>query len=503
MSVTQLTPDQLSSVPVHRNPAWHGLTMLLPLLVGAAIALSPAPSGLAQYAWYYFAIFAAVITGLVIEPIPAAAVGLVGVATAAALARFVLFSPAEIARPDFNLTGSAVNWALSGFANSTVWLIVAAFIFSLGYEKTGLGKRIALLLVSWLGKRTLPLGYAVAFADLILAPFTPSNTARSGGTVFPVIKNLPGLYQSLPNDPSSRRIGGYLMWTALATTCVTSSMFLTGVAPNLLALELIHRTLHVQVTWAGWFWGFLPVGVILLLGTPWLAYKLYPPELKVCPEVPVWARQELHKLGKLTRREIVLAGLVLCALAMWVFGGSVVDATTAALVVVCGLVVTRTVTWDDLLANKPAWNTLIWFGTMVSLASGLAQVGIVKWLAGMLGSQLVHLPMAAALVALVAAFFLLHYLFASLTAHTTALLPTMLMIAAAIPGMNMLAAALALSMTIGIMGIITPFATGPGPIYAGSGYLPAKDFWRLGAVFGAISLVVFLGVGVPWLLWME
>ena len=73
--------------------------MLLPLLVGAAIALAPAPPGLPQYAWYYFAIFAAVITGLVVEPIPAAAVGLCGVAVAAALARYVLFAPAQVAKP--------------------------------------------------------------------------------------------------------------------------------------------------------------------------------------------------------------------------------------------------------------------------------------------------------------------------------------------------------------------------------------------------------------------
>ncbi|MGA3401764.1 MAG: anion permease [Acetobacteraceae bacterium] len=502
MSATQLAPALFEPKPAHK-PVWHYAIMLLPLLVGAAIALAPPPPGLPQYAWYYFAIFAAVITGLVVEPIPAAAVGLCGVAIAAALARFVLFAPAQVAKPDFNLTGAAVNWALSGFANSTVWLIFAAFIFSLGYEKTGLGRRISLLLVSWLGGRTLSLGYAVALSDAVLAPFTPSNTARSGGTVFPVIKQIPAIYNSLPNDPSSRRIGSYLMWTALATTCVTSSMFLTGVAPNLLALELIRTTLHLQVSWLGWFWGFLPVGVILLFATPWLVYKLYPPELKESPEVPAWARAELHNLGKMSRREWVLAGLVLCALAMWVFGGSVVDATTAAILVVCGLVVTRTVTWDDLLANKPAWNTLIWFGTLVTLASGLAQVGMVKWLAGLLSVYLAHWSAAPALIALVAAFFLLHYLFASLTAHTTALLPTMLVIAAAIPGMNVLAAALALSMTIGIMGIITPFATGPGPIYAGSGYLPPKDFWRLGTLFGAISLLVFLAVGVPWLLWVE
>ena len=80
----------------------------------------------------------------------------------------------------FSVTSGAINWALSGFANSTVWLIFAAFIFSLGYEKTGLGRRISLLLVAWLGGHTLSLGYAVTLADAILAPFTPSNTARSG-----------------------------------------------------------------------------------------------------------------------------------------------------------------------------------------------------------------------------------------------------------------------------------------------------------------------------------
>ncbi len=122
------------------------------------------------------------------------------------------------------------------------------------------------------------------------------------------------------NDPSSRRIGGYLMWTALATTCVTSLMFLTRGA-EIPALELIRTTLHVQVTWVGWFWASCP-SASSCCWHPWLAHKLYPPELKESPEVPTWAR-ELHKLGPMNRREKVLAGLVQ-ALAMWVFGGSVV-----------------------------------------------------------------------------------------------------------------------------------------------------------------------------------
>ena len=69
-----------------------------------------------------------------------------------------------------------------------------------------------------MGRKTLTFGYAIAAADAVLVPFTPSNTARSGGTIYPVIKNLPLLYDSKPDDPSMRRIGSYIMWVAIATT---------------------------------------------------------------------------------------------------------------------------------------------------------------------------------------------------------------------------------------------------------------------------------------------
>jgi L-tartrate/succinate antiporter len=67
---------------------------------------------------------------------------------------------------------------VSGFGNSTVWLIFGAFMFAAGYDKTRFGRRLALILVKYLGRRSLTLGYAITPADLLLAPFTPSNTAR-------------------------------------------------------------------------------------------------------------------------------------------------------------------------------------------------------------------------------------------------------------------------------------------------------------------------------------
>src|SRR5450631_2478729 len=150
-------------------------------------------------------------------------------------------------------------------------------------------------LLSRLGGRSLTLGYAIMLADLVLAPFTPSNTARSGGTIFPVIKNIPEFYQSLPNDPSARRIGSYLMWTAIASTCVTSSMFLTALAPNLLALDIAEKTLHVKPDWMQWFVAIAPAGILLFLLVPALAYVVCPPEVKAGGEVPKWAADELSK----------------------------------------------------------------------------------------------------------------------------------------------------------------------------------------------------------------
>src|SRR5512134_2485471 len=472
---------------------------LVPLAVALLVALIPPPEGLAQHAWYFFAIFVGVIVGLVLEPLPGAAIGLIGVALVTVLAPYVLFGPAELAKPGFKAANAGLNWALSGFSNSTVWLIFAAFMFALGYEKTGLGRRISLALVKKMGRRTLTLGYAVAFADLLLAPFTPSNTARSGGTVYPVIRNLPALYDSKPNDPSSRRIGGYLMWTAIAVTCVTSSMFITALAPNLLAIELINKTAKVTFSWTEWFVAFAPVGLVLLLAVPLLTYVLYPPTVKSGNEVPAWAAGELKQMGGLTKREIGLAALVLLALALWIFGGSFINATTVAIGVIALMVIGRVVTWDDILANKAAWNTLVWFGTLVALADGLARVGFVKWFAETVGAQMTGVSPTAAMLALVAVFFFTHYLFASITAHVTAMLPVMLAVGLGIPEMPMETFALLLALTLGIMGILTPYATGPSPVYYGSGYIPSKDYWRLGLIFGVIFFAALLLIGLPWL----
>jgi len=475
----------------------------IPLIVWLVLVLWGAfmgpPAGLKINAWYYFAMFIAVILGLILEPIPAAAIGVIGIAVGASM-RYV---NADI--------GQSINWALSGFADTTVWLIFGAFVFSMGYNKTGLGRRVALMLVRWLGGRTLGLGYAIALADLVIAPGTPSNTARSAGTIFPIIRNIPALYGSEPNDPTARRLGSYIMWVAFAVTCVTSSMFITSLAPTAAALAIVKTTTKLDVNWLQYAQGFLPVGIVLFLLVPVLVYLIYPPEVKVSKEIPQWANQELVKLGKVTRQELIMVGLVILALFLWItgsntlfklpyLGSNFINATTVVLVGIALMIVTQIVTWDDILANKSAWNVLVWFATLITLANGLNQVGFVGWFANLASAPLKGLDPMMAMVLLVALFYFIHYFFASLTAHTTAVLPLVLGVGVKLLPATLVAPfALLCVYSLGLIGILTPYATGPSPVYYGSGYIPRTDFWKLGLIFGVIFFAALLVIGIPYL----
>ncbi|HKJ68854.1 MAG TPA: anion permease [bacterium] len=459
---------------------------VVPLLLWIIILLLPAPAGLNTQAWHYAGLFTAVILGLILEPIPAAAIGFIGVTLAMVLG-YIAPTP-----------GESIAWGVSGFSNTTVWLIFGAFILSMGYQKSGLGRRIALYLVKLLGKRTLGLGYAVALADLALAPATPSNTARSAGTIYPIISNIPGLFGSEPGATAGK-IGSYIMWTAFATTAVTSSLFLTALAPNPLALSFVRDIAAVDISWGQWFLGFLPVGIVLFVSLPLLVYILYPPEIKTSREAPSWASGELEKMGPVTFKESVMAALVILALILWIFGGSLVHTTAVVWVVISLMIITGILDWDDILNNQIAWNMLVWFATLVALAAGLKRVGFLEWAAENVATVLGGFSPLMILTGLIVFFFLIHYFFASLTAHTTAIMPVLLTVGIAIPGIPRVPFVLLLCYAIGLMGVLTPYATGPGPVYYGSGYISRTDFWRLGLIFGMIFLVVLLGIGIPYL----
>jgi len=451
------------------------------------VLMTPTPEGLTPNAWHFFALFLTTITGIITEPIPGAAVGLLGVLVATALG-LVRPAPAQ-----------ATAWALSGFSNATVWLIFAAYMFACGYSKTGLGRRIALQLIRALGNRTLGLGYAITFADLALAPVTPSATARSGGSIYPVVRSIPELYDSYPDDASARKVGAYLLYTALAASMVSSSMFITALAPNTMAIAMIAKATGVTIPWTLWFKGFLPVGIILTLIQPALLYVIYPPEIKDAPEAPRWAAEQLRGMGPMTRQEITMLVLVVGALGFWIGGAAYVDPAVVAGFVILGMVIFRVVPWEEIVGHSQAWNTFIWFATLVTLAGGLAETKFLDWLAASLVPMLSGLGTYATIVGVVLTFFSLHYFFASITAHTATLFPLFLAVAIKIPVVTPVAWALLLAYPLGLIGVLTPYASGQNAVYYGSGYIKRKDFWVLGFILGVVYMAVYLTIIVKWL----
>src|SRR5208283_919745 len=281
------------------------------------------------------------------------------------------------------------------------------------------------------------------------------------------------------------------------------SMFLTGLAPNVLAVGIINATLKVSIQWTTWFLGFLPVGIVLFLLIPVLLYKIYPPEIKSSPEAPKWASEQLKAMGKITRKELTLLALVILALSLWIGATQYVDSTISAVLVVALMVILRVVSWDDVIGHKQAWNVLVWFATLVTMADGLARVKFVDWIAKLVEPALKGLNLVLAIVLLVGVFYFIHYAFASITAHTTALLPVFLAVAVKVPGLSPVAWALLFSYTFGIMGILTPYATGPSPIFYGSGYVKGKDFWVYGLILGILFFLVYIVIGVPWMLFLK
>jgi citrate:succinate antiporter/L-tartrate/succinate antiporter len=287
-------------------------------------------------------------------------------------------------------------------------------------------------------------------------------------------------------------------------------MFFTALAPNAAALSIAKKTVGVDMSWSQWFTGFAPLGILLVLLVPLLSYVLCKPEIKKSPEIVAWAASQLKTKGPLSRSEWMMMGSVVLAMFLWItganksitvpfLGSNYINATMVVLVVISLLLVTKVVNMADILAEKGAWEVFLFLSTLLTLASGLNEIGFIKWVAESFAAPLHGVSPTWALIALVALFFWIHYFFSSITSHTAAVLPVVLAVGSAIPGLSVPTLAMLCLYSLGLMGVISPYATGAAPIYFGSGYIGKAEFWKLGLIFGLVYFAGLLLVVLPWL----
>jgi DASS family divalent anion:Na+ symporter len=480
------------AVPFRIVPAIVTTIFLLTLLA------IPAPSGLDENGWTMLAIFLTTILAIILKVMS------IGVM---ALMAIVIVSLAQVTSPT---SKGAVADALASFSSPLIWLIVIAVLISLGLKKTGLGRRMGLIFIALLGKRTIGIGYGLVFCELVLAPFTPSNTARGGGIIHPIMKSIANSFESDPAKGSQGRVGTYLALVNYHANPITSAMFLTATAPNPLALEYVSKATGgaIQLSWVSWALAMFVPGIVALIVMPLVLYLISPPELKKTPDAVVYARKELADMGSLSPKELVMIGTFALLLLLWanvpalILGPAyTLDPTVVAILGLFALLITGTISWDDVLCEKSAWDTLIWFGALVMMADQLNRLGVIGWFSNGMKDMISHAELGWEMTAavLVLIFTFAHYMFASTTAHVSAMMLAFLSVGVLLipPGYQalfvlMMVAASAIMMTL------THYATGTSPIIFGSGYVTMGKWWGVGLIMCLVNLVIFAVVGAIW-----
>ena len=473
----------------------------LPAAIAALITLViwffiPIPAGVTPQAWHLLALFIGVIAAIIGKAMPIGAIAFIAIL-------LVAITGVTADKP-----GAAIQDALSSFANPLIWLIGFSIMISRGLIKTRLGARIGYYFISIFGKKTLGIGYGLALSELVLAPVTPSNTARGGAVIHPVMKSIAASYDSDPEQGTQGRIGKYLALVNYHANPITSAMFITATAPNPLVVKLIADATgaNIQLSWSTWALAMLLPGLAAILLMPLVLFWLYPPEIKNTPNAAQFAKEKLAEMGKMSRGERIMLTIFAVLLLLWagvpamIFGSAwAVDPTTTALLGLVLLLLTGVLTWDDVLKEKSAWDTIVWFSALIMMASYLNKLGLIAWFSQSLQSGITHIGLDwfAASALLLLAYMYAHYFFASTTAHITAMFGAFFAAGIALGAPPMLFALL-MAAASSLMMTLTHYATGTSPVIFGSGYTTLGEWWKAGFVMSVVNLIVWVVVGFGW-----
>jgi DASS family divalent anion:Na+ symporter len=457
-----------------------GIKWLIVVACGVLIAALPHPEAVTRQSWTLLAIFIATIVGSIVQPLRGSAMVLIGVI---ATVVFGALKPTD---------------ALKGYAEPVVWLVLAAFFLSCGMIKTGLGRRIALLFVRMMGRRTIGLGYALIATDFVLASMIPSNGARSGGVILPIAQSVAGEYNSHPDDGTAGRLGTYLMNLLYQCDVIICAIFLTGQAANFIIVNSVFETTGVRLTYLGWFAASIVPGLASLAVVPLVIYRFFPPEVKETPEAPQFAAAELKKIGPMSAHEKIMLLVLMGVVALWItkdWHG--IDAGIVALSGICVLLAARVLDWRDLMGEQNAWSVFIWYGGLVNMAAALGETKITTLFADKMAEMTGGMSWAWALAILLLIYFYTHYFFASITAHVLAMLIPFLAATMAV-GAPVGLTVLTLAYFSNLNASLTHYGTTPAPVYFGTGYVKQGNWWTIGFIVSVINIFIWSTVGVGW-----
>lgn len=461
-----------------RTGLW--LRRALPFALAIGIWLVPVPAGLTAPAWHLFAVFVAAITAVLDGALP-------------------LLTSTMLAAAAAVLTGTiSAAKAFAGFANPSVLLVVTAFLVAQAVVKSGLGRRISLFMVSRFGRSSLGLAYSIVVTDAVIAPAFPSNTAR-GGVLFPIVLSVAQGSGSKPDDPDGRRLGGYLMFCAMASLAVSSALWMTATSANPIGIQ-VAQDFGIEIGFGKWLIAACVPAITAIAALPWVIARLFPPRVGKTPKAPLEARKALAALGPLSRDEWITAAAFVLMVSAWVFADKLnLDVTIIAFAGLGVLLATEVLTTADIATQGDTLATFLWLAVLFALSGQLNELGFMGYAGQRLAAHIGGLSWPLTYVVLMVIYVAIHYMFVSQSSQVLALLGVFLDVGirAGVPRPLM---AFALLFASSYFSVITPQGGSQNVIFVGSGYLTQRELYRLGLLTTLFFLAVFMVIGTGWIL---
>ena len=392
----------------------------------------------------------------------------------------------------------STDFALSGFSAANLWLIVTGFVICIAMTNTGVAKRLLLHVVRAMGRRPFGAVMAASLTNYVIAPFTPSNTARALAMV-PVVE---GIAQSYQVKPGESNFGRALALSMAVANNITGSAFLTGTIPNVMFISAIIGAVGASVytSWSFWALAAAPTNFVLLFFSGWFLLKMFPPEMKEIQGGLGRIEDELKAMGPMTTAEKKAIAYFLFAVALWAtdrFHG--LNATMIAFVVSSLIFMPKigVLEWKETHHALP-WELVVYVGGVTTLSTALAQskaVDVVfKNLFASLGLQ--QVPQFPLLMLLIGFTIFSHMCWSTTTSMTGVMAPIYISLAQSM-GFDVAKFCLPLAIMMAYA-LFFPFNTNGNIIMMGTGYFTPNDLLKSSLVIGIVVWIAWFITALTW-----
>ena len=494
------------ATPVHSAPRSAGKLPLKTTLGLAAATLAllvivflPTPDGLPLAGQYMLAILAFSVIVWMSEAVSYAVSAMVIIA----LIAFLLGLAPNVATGKAMGTSQALGVALGGFSNTAWALVCGALFLAAAMTRTGLDRRIALLVLSKVGAKTNRVLIGVILVGFLLSFVVPSTTARVSAMV-PIVM---GIILAFDVPLKSRFAGALMIATAQADTLWNVGIK-TAAAQNMVAISFIEKQLGQTVSWLDWFIAAAPFSAIMSVVLYFILMWMMPPEKTEIEGGQAIVAKALDALGPMTGAEKRLLALSLTLLFFWStekilhpFDTASTTLAAVALMLMPGIGV---MTWKEAERAIP-WGTVALFGVGISLGAALLSTKAAPWLAVWISSTFGLQSAAPLTILAILSIFLIviHLGFASATALAAAMIPIVISVLQGVqtPGLNVLGLTLILQFVV-CFGMILPVNAPQNMVAYSTETFEARDFIRTGIPLTIVAFALIMLLSATYWSWL-